>query len=96
MGRYTNIPNTITEDNITRKNILYEIPIDLNNADNFWILSNPEKIHYNAVKLAKHYYGDGKLWWIIAKANDVKHPYNIDFETIIIPKDISTITNNTR
>jgi nucleoid-associated protein YgaU len=28
-------------------------------------------------KLAYQYYSDSKLWWIIAKANEIKNPFNI-------------------
>ena len=35
-------------------------------------------------KLAYAYYGNSKLWWIIAKANEITNPFNIPEEESVI------------
>ncbi len=95
-NRYENVPNVVTDSNITRKRLMYNIPINVDNLDEFIIISNPNRISYNLAKLAQQYYGDGKYWWIIAKANSAKHPHNFTEESILIPKDLSKIVSNTR
>lgn len=89
MGRYNNLEEIINEDNIKRKRLMYNINID--ETTEYIVISNPEQRIFSLEVLAENQYGDGKLWWVIAKANDVKHPFNFRNSSIKIPKDLSNI-----
>ena len=89
MNRYSNIQTVEGSNGIKRTKLMYNIGIDDN--DEFIFIHNPERIKYSMENLAYQYYGDKSLWWIIAKANDVKLPFNFDIENIRIPQNISKI-----
>jgi len=45
-------------------------------------------------KLAHHFYGDDKLWWIIAYFNDIGFFFNLEPNTILyIPNNFQDIIN---
>ena len=92
MGRYNNLEEIVNEDNITRKRLMYKIDID--DTTEYTVISNPERKVFSLERLADNHYGDPRLWWIIAKANDVKHPFNFNESSIKIPKDVSNILSS--
>jgi len=92
MNRYDSVKRVKNEDDITRLQLTYNIPIK--EDDEFIYIHNIDRNTLSLFILAKQYYGDSKLWWIIAKANKLKLPYNIRDEHIRIPKNITNITTN--
>ena len=93
MSRYDNLKPILTDDNCTRLPLMHSIDIDISAV---YVVSNPERLSFNLIDLATKYYGDGKLWWVIAKANDVKLPFSVNLEAIIIPKNIQKILSSIR
>lgn len=67
MNRYNSIPNQVTEEGVRYKsNPIYpRVPVS---ADDFYIVSNVGD-RYDT--LALRFYGNSKLWWIIASANNM-------------------------
>ena len=45
---------------------------------------------------ATEFYGDPKLWWIIAKANNLKHAHNIPNLIIRIPRNLTLVMSDIR
>ena len=72
------------------KSILYpEIPVS--EDDIYIIAKETDRLDLLAYK----YYGDVTMWWIIAKANQIRNTFFIPAETQIrIPKDISSLQND--
>jgi len=88
-SRYENVSNITTIEGKVRKNLSYNVPI--NDDDDFFYIHNVDRVLYSMEKLADQYYGNKTLWWIIAKANNVKLPFNFREEIIRIPKNISQL-----
>lgn len=66
MNRYKSIRNLKVEGRAYKSNPIYpSIPVS---EDDFYVLSNVGD-RYDS--LALQFYGDSKLWWIIASANNM-------------------------
>ena len=92
MNRYENIGIIKNSNNINRYSLSFDITI--NDNDEFYYIHNEDRINYSLIKLARQYYNDGKLWWIIAKANNVKLPHNYNHEHIRIPKNLNKVLDS--
>lgn len=88
MSRYEKTQIIKNKNNIQRFKLMDEYIYK--EVDSYHI-HNIDRINYSLIALSKEYYNDPKLWWIIAKYNNIKTLFT-DKEHINIPKNTDEIS----
>jgi len=93
MGRYKFTDIVRDQNGHERYRTNYDFKYDENDV---YVIYNTKGDRLRLEVLARQYYGDPTLWWIIAKVNDIKFPFNVNNFEIIIPKNIASLKHQTK
>ena len=86
MKRYSKTPVTVDKSGIRAYTTTYYPPVPISDTDRFVYVREGDRVD----TLAYKYYKDPTLWWIIAKANEIRGKAALKIGTIVrIPSNIA-------